>query len=132
MKRLVFLAPMLVIAACAPIQGTPPITYNASSSDILATVAQLCPALQPNSLYNYFSITSVSSNAVTCEAAPILAMQILSSTPNVSVTFTALQNGTASSVAGAMNWHDPRATNRDAVNKIFTELDKKFTRIQTP
>ena len=128
-RKLLLLVPLLFVAACAPAQGVPPTLYNATSSDILAAVSQACPSIQPSGGYNYFSVTSITPTSVTCAAEQTTGMQVLSAFGGVSsniasITFTALQNGNVTSVAGG-----GLRAGREIVLKVFAILDGKFQRI---
>ena len=130
MKNLLLLAPVLALAACAPAMGVPPTLYSASSSDILAAVSQACPVIPPVSTYNYLSVTSITPTSVTCSAEQTTGFQILSAlgsnTKNVvTITFTALQNGSITSVAGS-----GLSSGQTVVNQIFGILDGKFQRVR--
>jgi hypothetical protein len=130
MKKLLLLAPVLLFAACAPAQGVPPTTYVAVSSDILASVSQACPQLKPVFGFNYLSVTSVTPTSVTCTAEQTTAMQIVSALGSgrkeyVSITFTALQNGNITSVAGS-----GLSEGRKLVEQMFQILDGKFQRVK--
>lgn len=129
MKKYLFLFPMLAIVACSPMQGVPPTMYQGNSADILATVAQNCPSIQPGNAFNYFSVTSITPTSVTCTAEELGVYQVLNALGGTretyaSITFTALQNGNVTSVVGS-----GLRSSRDIVIKMFTLLDAKFQRV---
>lgn len=140
MNKLLLLVPVLALAACAPTRGVPPVIYQGASADILATIAQLCPQIDPPArAYNYFTATGVTPTTVTCTATVTTAVGILNSLNkpgdrigDVVMTFTALQTGNTSSVAGGIEFKGSTNQSRDSINRVFAALDAKFQRIATP
>ncbi|MFC4453480.1 hypothetical protein [Deinococcus sonorensis] len=130
MKNLLMILPVLALIACAPARGTPPIVYIGTSADILATAAQICPALRPDSMHNYMSVRAITPTAVTCAADETTGWKIVdalggSNSSESGVIITALQNGASTSVAIS-------GTDQNLSNAVFAELDKKFQRVQVP
>lgn len=133
MKKIALLTAVAIgLASCAPTQGAKPNLYKGSSSEILATIAQVAPSVQPTKLSNFFSVTAVTPTYVTLSAQPVVGFQVLNAlagnsttSGTVTVTFTALENQGITSVSSSMS--DSR--NIEFVNRVYAELDKKFARI---
>lgn len=136
MKKVFLLtAVALSLASCTPRQGAKPIVYQGKSAEILATIAQIAPSVQPTRISNYFSVTGITPTFVSLSAQPVTGFQILNvlggnsaNSGTITVTFTALENGGSTSVTSSTS--DNGAT--DFINRIYIELDKKFNRISAP
>lgn len=126
MRNLTLAVPALALAlaSCAPTAGIPPVRYIGESSNIIATIAQTCTQMQPNKYYNFYTVDAITTNGVTCVAKPVLGFQLLVSSQPIRLTFTALQNGQVTNVAGSVSGVDFRK----AVDDVFQVLDKSFQR----
>lgn len=136
MKKILFLAPALLLAACAPSQGVKPTVYKARSADILAYIAQVGPTIQPTILNSYFGVTGLTPNAVTLKSSPTTGVQIANALADVNVnegtiivTFTALENNGLTSVTHAADYSGKTP---EAINKIYALLDARFPRVSSP
>lgn len=126
----------ILLASCAPTQGVRPTLYKGSSAEILATIGQFAPTIQPSRVNSYFSVEGITPTAVTLRAKPVLGFQIVNALAgnaqndgSITVIFTALENTGVTSVTHSTS--DTRNT-PEFIAKVYAELDKRFQRIQQP
>lgn len=136
MKKLLLLLPVgLVLAACTPTQGVKPRVYAGSSAEILAAISQIAPTVQPTRVHNFFSVVETTPTQVTVRADSLTGLAIFSGNDPVTVTFTALQNGTSTSVSHFVKFNTstpitPSSPIGQAVENIYKALGEKYTQIQ--
>jgi len=120
---------LVILAACAPAAGRPAIPYRATSSEIIGAIAQFGPQIQPGRSYNYFSIETISNDAVTLYAEETTANRIIgaiagTASSTVRVTVTTFQAPGSTSVAISTS----PAGNDDLYELFVRELDRRFER----
>jgi hypothetical protein len=129
MNKLLLL-PMLLLAACTPAQGLKPLVYPASSADVLAVVAELCPTLTPNSSYRPFTVVSTTATGLICYSKSVFPPSNFNVYDPVTLRINVTQTGSATSVSGTEDWGGTLITNQNALNAVFAALDQRFGRVR--
>ncbi|WP_424952851.1 hypothetical protein [Deinococcus sp.] len=120
----------LAFVSCTPALGVNPVLYQADRAEVLATVAQLCPTLTPNAAYRSFTVVSSTASTVVCSTKPVFAPSAFNLYDPVTLRFDATQSGTTASVTGSEDWGGTAITNQNALNDVFSALDRKFRRVR--
>ncbi len=135
-KLMMSVAFLIILASCAPQAGRPAIPYFASPSEIIAAIAQFGPLLEPEELYNFYSIEVIGDSFITLRADPTTGGMILGALAGarvdpVRVTVTVFSQFGPQEVSSVAISELPRGTTKP-VEQIIQELDKRFQRVPSP
>jgi hypothetical protein len=134
------LAVFLLLTSCAPtvknvrqqVSGVKDIAYEADGWEIIQTLAELAPRLQPSGAHTFYDALDVSDRSVTLSAKPIGGGAIFSDlrasrAQELSITVSiADQGGYVMVMFESEPPRDPTA--RSARDDLIAELDARFSR----
>ncbi|MCD0165123.1 hypothetical protein [Deinococcus sp. 12RED42] len=124
MKKLLLLAPLIALASCTSTQPQKPYKYKASSTDVIAAIAEIAPSISPGGAINNLGVSSIEPNRIVLESGPGLVM-------NVRVIFTALETSSGTIVThsypGDIRFGSPIDQN---VRDIYKKLSARFPLVE--